>query len=176
MNELSNIRERVPWIVNPKSHHIHLRFQWVMSCMSRSHVTHVNTSYNICEWVPWLVNPKSYHTHLISHIFSHGGDQTKNIWISKSLQKSVFFWKWRGLRFLPRKRKWESWGLPRKRVWYVRELPWKPVRIFGSRDWFKSDFVRSWYWDFNESCHACQWVISHIWMSQLTCVNESPDS
>ena len=25
----------------------------------------------------------------------------------------------------------------------------------------------------NESCHMCEWVMSHVWMSHVTCVNES---
>ena len=24
----------------------------------------------------------------------------------------------------------------------------------------------------NESCHMCEWVMSHVWMSHVTCVNE----
>ena len=34
------------------------------------------------------------------------------------------------------------WGLPRKCVRCVRELLWKLVGIFGSRNYFKSDFLR----------------------------------
>ena len=35
-------------------------------------------------------------------------------------------------------------GLPRKRVWYVQGLLWKLIGNFGSRNYFRSDFLHLW--------------------------------
>jgi len=62
------------------------------------------------------------------------------------------------------------WGLPRKKVWCVRGLLWKLVGNFGSRNYFKSDFLRLWShvtygWvmsHVDESCHTNDWDMSHV--------------
>jgi len=58
----------------------------------------------------------------------------------------------------------KSWGLPRKRVWYVRGLMWKVIGKFGSRNYFKSNFLRLWMQRCPHICYSAPAM--SIWRSE----------
>ena len=98
-------------------------YEWVMAHMWTSHVTHVNESCHTCEWVVshmWI----SRVTHMdgswlpyecamshmckrcVPHVAAHGGDQTSNFWISRSISFPDRSFEWWGLHLLTWKRVW----------------------------------------------------------------------
>jgi len=98
-----------------------------------------------------------------SHISAHGGDETSNIWISRSIGYCDRSFEWRGLRVHTWKTCMRIWG-----------LPWKLVGKFGSRHYFKARLRRSWMmyaWNEGFLCkvtwvgvctHICLGVCMHI--------------
>jgi len=98
---------------------------------------------------------------------THGGDQTSNIWISRSNDFLVTFLEWQGLR-LHTWKPVQIWGLPWNCVWYVRGLRWKLVGNFGSRNCVKSDLLRLWPCTYE---HVRSYV--HEWTCHVTCVSMS---
>ena len=91
------------------------------------------------------------------HIYksAHGGDQTSNIWISRSIGFSDRSFVWRGLRIHTWKTCMRIWG-----------LPWKLVGNFGSRNCFQSHLLRPWMmYTWNEGIWytiICLGVCTHI--------------
>jgi len=69
----------------------------------------------------------------------------------------------------------DSWEISCRRRRVVR-CEWDSSRVSGSChacEWVVSHMWMSHATHVNESCHTCEWVVSHMWMSRVTHVNES---
>jgi len=109
--------------------------------MTHSHVRHDSFTKEHDSFTrrTWLVAGDLFHF-CVGTI--HGGDQTSNIWISRSNDCLVKSCEWRGLRLHTWKTCTKFWGLPWKRVWYVQGLQWKLVGNFGSRHGARHALIR----------------------------------
>jgi len=72
---------------------------------------------------------------------THGGDQTWNIFISRSIDFPNRSFEWRGLRLLNWKSVWNL-GHSREYVFDLYGIPWKLVEYVGSRNFVKYDLLR----------------------------------
>ena len=115
-------------------------YEWVMSHIWISHVTHMNESCHTYEWV-------------MSHIW-----MSRVTRMNESCHRGVCVWLTHTLHLDVRTRKSCAWSV-------VSQIRMSHVKhIFESCHIHKSNCVTH----MNESCHTYEWVMSHIWMSRVT--------
>jgi len=85
----------------------HATHETLMSHIWRSHVAHLNKKALDPKWKILNESCHTYETAL-------GGDQTSNIWISRSIRFPDKYFEWWGLQVNPCL---NIWGLPWRRVW-----------------------------------------------------------
>jgi len=143
------------WFVSPAtllfSSSNYMTFEWVMSQIWMSHVTHMNEPCRTFEWVMshiWM----SHVEHLNASVRrQHRRSPLPTTCDSKHMT-------------------WHIW------MSHVNTLKWVTSHICMSdvtHEWVMSHIWIIHVTHLNESCHTYEWVISHIWMSHITHMNES---
>jgi len=137
--------------------------EWIMSCRSMSHVTYMNVSCYRCTWAcmreraRWLGLSARWMSHVThQRVMSH-------TWMCHIIGVHECVWE-RGGGRVGVSARWMSHVSHHTYECVILKV-YMSVYVWEGRT---SGFERS----MNESCHADQWVLSHIWMCHITAVHE----
>jgi len=137
--------------------------EWIMSCRSMSHVTYMNVSCYRCTWAcmreraRWLGLSARWMSHVThQRVMSH-------TWMCHIIGVHECVWE-RGGGRVGVSARWMSHVSHHTYECVILKV-YMSVYVWEGRT---SGFERS----MNESCHADQWVMSHIWMCHITAVHE----
>ena len=161
-------------------------YEWVVSDIRLSHVSHVNESRDTYEWVMWHMR-MSHVSHIRMSRVWHTNESCLTIWTGHVTRVTWLMRTCVITHMIAPIRLQLCLEFSARVTWLVRDTHFqicalRQTESCHTHEWMMRcdtyEWVISHVWTshvthMNESCHTYEWVVSHIRMSHVTHMNES---